>query len=85
MASDGDGGIIITWWDKREFYADIYAQRIDTDGNFLWAEKGAAICLAHATQQDSYPVNTGIGSAIIVWWDKRKVDPDIYAQRVVSE
>lgn len=85
MASDGADGTIITWWDKREFYADIYAQRIDTDGNFLWAEKGAAICLAPATQQDSYPVNTGIGSAIIVWWDKRKVDPDIYAQRVVSE
>jgi len=85
MTVDGAGGIIITWWDKREFYADIYAQRIDPDGNFLWTEKGAAICLAPATQQDSYPVNSGVGNAIIVWWDKRKADPDIYAQRVVSE
>jgi hypothetical protein len=85
IASDGAGGVIITWWDKRGGYADIYAQRIDTDGNFLWTEGGAAICTAEGSQQDPQPVNSGVGSAIIVWWDKRKIDADIYAQRVFSE
>ena len=85
MVSDGAGGVIITWWDKREIYGDIYAQRIDADGDFLWVEGGAAICIAKGNQQDSRSVNSGVGSAIIVWWDKRRVDADIYAQRVFSE
>jgi hypothetical protein len=85
MVSDGAGGVIVTWWDKRNVYGDIYAQRIDADGSFLWAEGGAAICLAEGNQQDPQPINSGVGSAIIAWWDKRKVDADIYAQRVFSE
>ena len=85
MAGDGADGVIITWWDKRDVYADVYAQRIDAAGNFLWIEGGAAISIASGSQQDPYPVNSGVGSAIIAWWDKRKVDADIYVQRVISE
>ncbi len=85
LVSDGVDGIIITWWDKRDIYADIYAQRIDAAGNFLWAKSGVAICAAGGTQQDPYPVNSGAAGSIITWWDKRKVDADIYAQRVFSE
>ena len=85
MVSDGVDGVIITWWDRRDLYADIYAQRIDVDGNILWTEGGAAICMADGRQQDSHLVTSGVGSAIIVWWDMRRVDADIYAQRVFSE
>jgi hypothetical protein len=85
MVSDGVDGVIITWWDQRDVVADIYAQRIDANGKSLWIKGGAAICTAEGGQQDPYPVNSGIGSAIIVWWDKRRVDADIYAQRVFSE
>jgi hypothetical protein len=85
MVSDGVDGVIITWWDQRDVVSDIYAQRIDANGKSLWVKGGAAICTAEGGQQDPYPVNSGIGSAIIVWWDKRKVDADIYAQRVFSE
>jgi len=85
IVSDGVDGVIITWWDKRDIYGDIYAQRIDANGNFLWVESGAAICTAEGNQQDSQPVNSGVGSAIIAWWDMRRVDADIYAQRVLSE
>ncbi|MDQ1317374.1 MAG: hypothetical protein QG588_1026, partial [Candidatus Poribacteria bacterium] len=85
MVSDDDGGVILTWWDERDVSADIYAQRIDTNGKFLWVKNGAAICTAEGGQQDPYLVNSGIGSAIITWWDKRRVDADIYVQRVLSE
>jgi hypothetical protein len=85
MVSDGAGGVIITWWDRRDLDGDIYAQRIDPDGNFLWAESGAVISAAKGNQQDPQPVNSGVGSAIIAWWDMRRVDADIYAQRVISE
>jgi len=85
MVSDGAGGTIIAWWDMRDVVGDIYAQRIDANGKFLWIKGGVGVCLAEGGQQDPYPVNSGIGSAIIVWWDKRRVDADIYAQRVFSE
>ena len=55
------------------------------DGNILWIDSGAAICTAGGRQQDPYPVNSGVGSAIITWWDMRRMDPDIYAQRIISD
>ena len=85
IVSDGVDGVIVTWWDERDVYADIYAQRIDIDGNTLWVDGGTAICVASGRQQDAYPVNSGVGSAIITWWDMRRIDADIYAQRIISE
>jgi hypothetical protein len=85
MVTDDAGGVILTWWDERDVIADIYAQRLDINGKFLWVKNGTAICTAEGGQQDPYPVNSGVGSAIITWWDKRRVDSDIYAQRVLSE
>ena len=85
IVSDGVNGVIVTWWGKRDSYADIYAQRIDIDGNFLWVECGTAISTASGRQQDPQSVTSGVGGAIITWWDLRKVDPDIYAQRIISE
>jgi len=85
MVNDGADGVIITWWDERGSGADIYAQRVDANGKFIWVKNGAAICTAEGGQQDPYPVNSGIGSAIITWWDKRRIDADIYVQRVLSE
>jgi len=85
IISDDADGVIVAWWDERNTNSDIYAQRIGPKGVFLWTEKGAAISLAEGGQQDAYLVNSGVGSAIITWWDKRKVEPDIYAQRVFSE
>jgi hypothetical protein len=85
IVSDDAGGVIISWWDKRETNSDIYAQRVDASGNFLWVKGGVTISDAPGNQQDAYPVNSGFGSAIIVWWDMRITDADIYAQRVFSE
>jgi hypothetical protein len=85
MINDGDDGVILTWWDERDVSADVYAQRINTNGKFLWVKNGAAICTAEGGQQDPYLINSGIGSAIITWWDKRRVDADIFVQRVLSE
>lgn len=36
MASDGFGGAIIAWEDYRNGDMDIYAQRVDADGNVRW-------------------------------------------------
>ncbi|UCF93495.1 MAG: hypothetical protein JSW39_04850 [Desulfobacterales bacterium] len=45
-----DGGAIIAWLDWRNGNDDIYAQRVDADGNVLWTTDGVAICTAEGRQ-----------------------------------
>lgn len=85
LASDGKGGVIITWMDYRDIFIDIYAQRIDSSGNVQWVSNGVAVCLA--TFNQGYPQITGDGKggAIITWDDFRSGNNhDIYAQRIDS-
>jgi hypothetical protein len=79
--SDGDGGAVIVWEDLTSG-TDLYAQRIDTDGTTLWTSSGVAICTAASTQQYPELTTDGTGGAIIVWFDFRSTNYDVYAQRV---
>jgi hypothetical protein len=88
MISDGAGGAIITWQDARatNYNKDIYAQRVDPDGNFLWQENGIAICV-NAGYQDKPSITTdSTDGAIIAWQDTRNTNAsnvrDIYAQKI---
>lgn len=85
---DGNGGAIITWQDGRngEGDYDIWAQHIDTDGNFLWTTNGIAICSATGNQTnpkiDPEKSSNGI---FVSWQDERNgTDYDIYANRIDS-
>ena len=84
IISDGAGGAIITWHDMRNGTdGDIYAQRVDHNGNVQWTANGVAICAI--TGEQNYPamVSDGSGGAIITWQDARSgTNGDIYAQRV---
>jgi hypothetical protein len=86
ICSDGAGGAIITWTDKRSgIDDDIYAQRIDPSGNVQWTADGVAICTASNYQQDPQICSDGAEGAIITWQDFRGgPDYDIYAQRIDS-
>jgi len=79
---DGEGGAIVLW--VHDFYgvADIYAQRIDADGNLLWGANGVAVCTATGQQYEADLVSDGTGGAIFTWADGRGTDIDIYVQRV---
>jgi len=45
IVSDGAGGAIIAWIDKRgENQGKIYAQRVDASGVFLWGNNGTPVC-----------------------------------------
>ncbi|MFX1364755.1 MAG: hypothetical protein ACFFCE_17520 [Promethearchaeota archaeon] len=86
ICSDGAGGAIITWEDRRNGIFDIYAQHINSNGVVQWGSNGIAICTADEIQ--SYPkiCSDGAGGAIITWEDERD-DPyadDIYAQHINS-
>ena len=88
MVSDGNHGAIIVWWDFRSnnFY-DIYAARVDLDGNFPWIINGIPICVANDDQWFPYISESENGSAIICWYDDRNYitsAADVYAQKIDS-
>ena len=51
IISDENGGAIIVWAKNGGgFYGyDLYAQRIDANGNLLWNPNGVAIAVSNAT------------------------------------
>ncbi len=80
MVSDGAGGAIIAWHDRRNFYNDIFAQRIASNGAVMWTAGGVQVCTADLHQQNPVLTSDGAGGAIIVWEDRRSGNYDIYAQ-----
>jgi hypothetical protein len=85
IVSDGSGGAIITWPDRRSGNYDIYAQRINSSGNVLWTVDGVSVCTATGDQRCPLIVSDGSGGAIIAWRDHRSGNWDIYAQRIDSD
>ena len=90
VVSDGEGGAIITWHDRRQGATeDIFAQRVDADGDVLWEAGGVAVHEENG-QHQTYPalVADGAGGAIIAWTDNRFPEPrsfDVCAQRIDDE
>jgi hypothetical protein len=86
IISDGKGGAIMVWDDQRTglYSGNIYAQRVNADGQVLWATNGVAVKagVAYTTQITT----DGAGGAIIAWRDDRiSMDAsDVYAQRIDS-
>jgi len=72
ICTDGYGGAIIAWVDERDIFGDIYAQRINSDGNTLWTPNGTGICVGIPYEQPNPRVcSDGTGGAIITWPDYR--------------
>ncbi|MEO8513664.1 MAG: T9SS type A sorting domain-containing protein [Ignavibacteria bacterium] len=84
ITTDGSGGTIVTWQDNRNGKYEIYAQRMNGDGNALWTINGLPVC----TQDSNFKpmiVSDGTGGAIIAWQSYRgSATADIYAQRINS-
>ncbi len=87
VISDGSGGAIITWQDKRSGNYDLYSQRINASGAKQWSPStGAPVCVSVFQQSDIVMVSDGSGGALIGWEDYRSnAGPglaDIYAQKL---
>lgn len=84
IVSDGFGGAVICWQDKRNGSDyDIYAQRVNSSGVSQWAANGVGLCLLAETQSNPKMVPDQAGGAIIAWQDKRtSLGFDIYGQYV---
>ena len=80
MISDGAGGAIITWFDRRDFTYNVFAQRIGADGTVLWTANGVTVSAASGNQMYPSLASDGANGAIIAWQDNRNVFNDIYAR-----
>jgi hypothetical protein len=82
VVADGAGGVIVVWQDSRSGAADIYAQRLNTQGGAVWAANGVVVSSAANAQRNPVVVGDGVGGAIVAWVDERGVDADVYVQRL---
>lgn len=84
---DNKGGFIVVWWDDRDVFADIYAQRINVEGKRMWDKEGVPVCTEGGVQQNPMLISDGAGGAIAYWLDYREdfgniTEDAIYAQRL---
>jgi len=86
ITSDGSSGAILTWRNNinGSTNRDIYAQRIDADGDVKWTANGIAVCSASGNQVEPVIVGNEDGDAFIVWEDDRDSQDDLYCQLVTS-
>ena len=88
LATDGAGGAIITWQDRRSGDYDIYAQRVTAVGVPQWTVDGVPLCTTVNQQVNPVIISDGLGGAIVTWADARTYSTtnwDIYAQNVNAD
>jgi hypothetical protein len=86
ICPDGAGGAIIVWADYRIFGADIYAQRLNEDGDPQWTENGVQVCTTENSQFRPTIVSDGAGGALIAYVDFRdQMQYDITVQRIDAD
>ncbi len=91
IAADGAGGVIVTWYDRRRIgNGEVFAQKINADGEILWEENGVWVW----DIPEDYPYTSGTldsdiisctdGSVIIVWtgYESLVKNTIVYAQKI---
>ncbi|KPK36910.1 MAG: hypothetical protein AMK70_00525 [Nitrospira bacterium SG8_35_1] len=86
IVTDKLGGAIIAWEDIRSSYPQVYAQRIDSNGQAMWEQDGKLIALINYGQSNPDMIADGFGGAIVVWTDYRPLNiSNIYAQKLDAD
>lgn len=81
IVTDGAGGAIIAWRDLRS--ADnVYAQRVNSAEAAQWTANGIPLYATTDYQGSPHIVSDGAGGAIVAWYEYRKDDQGIFAQRL---
>jgi hypothetical protein len=85
LLSDHDGGAILVWSLRSPippYFSGVFAQRIDSRGQFLWFPDGVQCTSWGATSSVATPY--GAGGVITAWTDSRNGNNDVFVQRVES-
>ena len=85
----GTGEVIFAWSDTRDGGRDIYALKIDQNGNVVdgWDSNGQIVVKAPGRQEDPQLVSDTNGGAYVIWKDYRYEpdDGDFFAQHILSD
>jgi hypothetical protein len=87
MVSDGKGGAILSWVDRRDAsaLADIYAQRVSSSGSIVWDSLGVAVALNHNTPKSYLSlIADDAGGAVVIFKNSRNNKNKIYGQKIFS-
>ncbi|MBU8923408.1 MAG: T9SS type A sorting domain-containing protein [Bacteroidales bacterium] len=86
ITGDGTDGFIVVWTDMRNGYIDIFAQKVDMDGDLAWGIVGMPVT-TEVNVQDAPVVTWDMtGGAIIAWTDKREIiQTDIYCGKIGAD
>lgn len=78
-----DGSVVYVWSDTRFGDRDLWAQKVDDNGNVLWGDDGLLVNGQINRQEDPVVIGVGNGEVIIAWVDFRYSDAgDIFAQKL---
>ena len=82
LADASNPNLYLVWQDLRNDSGDIYLQKLDAQGNRLWAhDHRVNNDDGSATQASPAAIVDMTGNVLIVWMDDRNGNNDIYAQR----
>lgn len=84
--SDGAGGAIVVFLDRRNGAYDVFVQRVTVTGEIApgWPASGLALCTAGGDQFEPLLVPDGAGGAVVTWQDYRSGNADVYVARVTA-
>jgi hypothetical protein len=87
LLSDGKGGAIVFWIDRRQesIRANIYAQRISNNGKRLWDSLGIAVANHNNTEKSYLSVVSDLrGGTIAIFREIRDAKEEIFAQKIFN-
>ena len=83
VAPGNDGEAIFVWSDTRYGMRNIFAHKIDQNGQLLWGDQGAIVTDLPGRQEDPVAITDGGGGAFIAWVDYRFDEQgDIFLQHL---
>ncbi|PID29285.1 MAG: hypothetical protein CSB55_02015 [Candidatus Cloacimonadota bacterium] len=82
-----DNQVIVAWIDfSNQIAGDVYAQKINAEGELQWTEGGVPVCIADGKQISLNIVKDNAGGAYIIWLDYRNSGgSDIYGMHVGAD
>ena len=87
LLSDGKGGAIVFWIDKRQesVRANIYAQRVSNLGKRLWDTLGIAVASHNNTEKSYLSIVSDLrGGTIAIFREIRDSKEEIFAQKIFN-
>jgi len=86
VSPGNSGEAIFIWSDTRFGMRNIFAHKVNAEGDFLWGETGTIVTDLPGRQEDPVSITDGNGGVYIAWVDYRfDAEGDIYFQHLDNE